>query len=125
MSKRYAVYKLKKVAGKKEYEVSSYTVWNSLRAAYNDLEGWDEDLDGPRIANTKIGEFVAFEMHDRMIYIPNWTIVKDKEGREYWRLLGAYGWFPIYYIDVYPNPYSRYKLHKVRGRDELVLEGIK
>ena len=125
MAQKYAVYKLTKVKGKKEYVVSSYTKWNSLRAAYHDLECWDEDLDGPRTFNSKTGEFVAFEMHDRMIYIPNWTIVKDEEGREYWRLLGAYGWFPIYYIDVYPNPYSYYKLHKARGEDRLELEGVK
>ena len=124
MAKRYAVYKLTKVKGKKEYVVSSYTVWNSLRAAYNDLEVWDEDLDGPRTYNHKTGEPVAFELHDRMLYVPNEKVVKE-HGFLTTRVIGAYGWFPIYYLDVYPNPYSYYKLRKARGEDELYLEGVK
>lgn len=123
MAKKYAVYKLEKVKGKKEYVISSYTIWNSLRAAYNDLESWDEDLDGPRTYNRKTGDFVAYELHDRMLYVPN-DGQKEVDGvlRPY--SIGVYGRFPIYYIDVYPNPYSYYKLRKVRGSDDLVLEGI-
>ncbi len=124
MANKYAVYKLTKVKGKKEYVVSSYTKWNSLRAAYNDLEGWDEDLDGPRTYNPKTGELVAFELHDRMLYVPNEIEVKE-DGFLTTRVIGAYGRFPIYYLDVYPNPYSYYKLRKARGKDELFLEGVK
>jgi hypothetical protein len=100
-------------------------VFNNLRDAYHDLECWDEDLDWPRWYNRKNGEFVAFEMHDRMIYIPNWTIKKHKNGYEEWRLLEAHGRFPIYYIDKYPNHVSFYKPHVVdKGYEELVFEGI-
>ena len=122
--KRYAVYKLTKVKGKKEYVVSTSYICNSLNAAYHELDCWDEDLDGPRTYNPKTGELVAFELHDDMLYVPNEIEVKEDDV---WttRVIGAYGWFPIFYIDIYPNPYSYYKLHKVRGENRLELEGVK
>lgn len=36
--------------------------------------------------------------------------------------IGIYGRFPIYYIDVYPNPYFHYKLLRKKG--EFILEGV-
>lgn len=127
MAQKYAVYKLKKVKGENAYEVSSYAVFNNLSSAYHDLECWDEDLDGPQWYNAKIGEFVAFEKHDKMIYIPNWKIRKNRYGNDEWKLLGPHGHFPIYYIDKYPNHLSYYKPRIVKdgiGEDTLVLEGI-
>lgn len=115
MGQRFAVYQLKKVSGKKEYIVSSYTVWNSLKQAYHDLECWHEDLDESG---------VYYMLDDRMLFAPN---IKDVLEGDYYveKIIGAYGWYPIYFIDVYKNPYSYYKLHKKRGRDELYLEGVK
>lgn len=124
MTQRYAVYILSKVTGKNEYVVSKFYKFRSLRAAYKDLEIWDEDFNEPVTYNSKTGEFVAYRMYDRMLYVPNWRIVTDKDGDEEWCLVGAYGRFPIYYIDIYPNPYSYYKLHKERGFNQLYLEGV-
>lgn len=118
-TKRYAVYKLVKRKGKKEYEPTQAWICNSLKAGYHELDIWDEDLDGPVTFNRKTQELEAFELHDRMIYVPN-----QREDEDGWHLIGAYGRFPIYYLDVYPNPYSYYKLHKVRGDNRLELEGI-
>ena len=122
--KRYAVYKLTKVKGKKEYVVSASYICNSLKAAYHELDCWDEDLDEPVWYNPKTDEFVAFELRGDMLYVPN-EIEVETDDVWYPRLIGAYGRFPIYYIDIYPNPYSYYKLHKVRGENRLELEGVK
>ena len=121
--KRYAVYKLTKVVGRKEYEVSETYVCNSLKAAYNELNSWDEDYDEPVWFNPKTGEFVSFVLRGDMLYVPNETSV-DMGTYTTQKTIGAYGRFPIFYIDEYPNPYSRYRLHKVRGENKLALEGI-
>ena len=124
MAQRYAVYLLKKVANKKEYVVSEAYIFSSLKAAYHDLEVWDEDLDDPVTFNPQTGEFVSYRLYDRMLCVPKWTLVEDDSGFEERRLVGVYARFPIYYIDKYPNPYSYYTLHKVRGFNELYLEGV-
>lgn len=123
MAQRYAVYKLTKVAGKKEYEVSSAEVCRSLKEAYRVLELWDEDLDGPVTVNNKIGEFVAYELHDRALYVPN--MKEGPDGGQ--RLIGAYARYPIYFIDVYPNPYKHYVVRPERlweGHYELAIKGM-
>ena len=121
--KRYAVYKLTKIAGRKEYEVSETYVCNSLKAAYKELDLWDEDYDEPVWFNPKTGEFVSFRLRGDMLYVPN-EISVDMGTYTTIKTIGAYGRFPIFYIDEYPNPYSRYRLRKVRGEDRLALEGI-
>ena len=123
MAKKYAVYVLTKVPHKKEYVVSKAYIFNSLKAAYEDLAIWDEDYDEPVGLNRKTGEFVAYELHDSALYVPNWE-AEEKGGR----LLGVYSRFPVYYIDVYPNPYNHYTIKGKRtsyGCYELLIEGVK
>ncbi len=122
--KRYAVYKLTKIPRRKEYEVSGSYVCNSLKSAYKELYSLDEDYDEPVWFNPKTGEFVAFRLQGDMLYVPNMISV-DHDTYTSTRTIGAYGRFPIFYIDEYPNPYSCYRLHKVRGEDRLALEGVK
>lgn len=127
MAQKYTVYRLKKVKGKKEYVVdesqNTRVICNSLSSAYRKLqEFWDDCLDGPVWYNRKINDAVAYEMHDRMLYVPNEKEIQGADGVWYNKLIGVYGRQPIYYIDVYPNPYTRYVLHK-KG-DEFQLEGI-
>lgn len=118
MSKKYGFYKLTKVSGKKEYTPSVMYTTCSLSGAYEELQSyWDDCLDQPVWFNKKIGEMVAYEQYDRMLAVPN-----DKEVNGYIKTIGLHGNFPIYYIDVYPNPYSRYKLKRKNG--EFILEGI-
>lgn len=122
MAQKYAVYKLTKVPGKKEYEVFSAEVCRSLKEAYRVLELWDEDLDGPVTFNSKTGEFVAYELHDRVLYVPNW-----KERPEGMQLVGAYARYPLYFIDEYPNPNKHYVVRAERkwsGHYELTIKGV-
>ena len=122
MAQKYAVYQLTKVTGKKEYKVSSTEVCKSLKEAYRVLELWDEDLDGPVTVNNKTGKFVAYKLYDRALYVPNW-----KEGPNGMKLIGAYARFPIYFIDVYPNPYKHYVVRPERlweGHYELAIKGM-
>ena len=122
MAQKYAVYKLTKVSGKKEYEVSTTEVCKSLKDAYHLLEVWDEELDGPVTFNSKTGEFVAYELHDRVLYVPNWK--DDTEGL---KLIGAYARYPLYLIDEYPNPYKHYVVKSERkwgGHYELTVTGV-
>lgn len=122
MAQKYAVYKLTKVAGKKEYKVSSTEVCKSLKDAYRLLGVWDEELDGPVMFNSKTGEFVAYELHDRVLYVPNRKEVP--EGRQ---LMGAYARYPLYYIDEYPNQYKHYIVRPERkwlGHYELTIKGV-
>jgi len=116
MKTKYAVYQLTKGENPKEYVVLSTTIWDTLDEAYKDLNGWKENLYNPR---AKQGT-ATYELHDRMLYIPD-----VKKDGEVMKTIGAFSWFPLYYIDVYPNPYSHYKLRKVRGKGELYLLGVK
>lgn len=122
MAQKYAVYKLTKVSGKKEYEVSSTEICKSLKDAYRLLECWGEDLDGPVTFNSKTGELVAYELHDRVLYVPNL-----KDGPDGMRLIGAYARYPLYFIDEYPNPYMHYVVRVERkwiGHYELTINGV-
>lgn len=118
MAQKYTVYKLKKVPGKKnEYILDDSqrykVICKSLSAGYRELqEYWDDCLDGPVWYNRKIQDFVAYEKHDRMLYVPNEKVVKRADGDYEIRLGGIYNRLPIYYLDIYPNPYSYYRLHK-------------
>ena len=117
MAQKYTVYRLKKVKGKKEYVVDESqnirVICNSLSAAYRELqEFWDDCLDGPVWYNRKINDAVAYEMHDRMLYVPNDKMIKRADGVCEIRRGGIYNRLPIYYLDIYPNPYTCYKLHK-------------
>lgn len=118
MAQKYAVYKLKKVKGKKnEYILDDSQrlmyICKSLSEGYRELqEYWDDCLDGPVWYNRKIGEFVAYEKSDRMLYVPNDKMVKRADGVCEIRLGGIYNRLPIFYLDKYPNPYTCYKLHK-------------
>ena len=115
---KYALYQLSKAKGKKEYQPLVKTICPSLKAALEELNSyWDDCLDSPVWYNKRIGEFVAYKRHDRMLYVPN---VKDGDEDVYGRL-------PIYYVDVYPNPFTNYILRKKRGLGsvEFSLEGVK
>ena len=118
MAQKYAVYKLKNVKGKKnEYILDNSQTFtyicNSISAGYRELqEYWDDCLDGPVWYNKKINNFVAYEKDDRMLYVPNEKMVKRADGVYETRIVGIYNRLPIYYLDVYPNPYTYYKLHK-------------
>ena len=121
--KKYGFYELTKVKGKKEYIPSVKTIENSLQAAYEELQSyWDDCLDYPVWFNAKTEEAVAYERDDRMLYVPNEKYFEDEDGVLVPEVIGVYGRKPIYYIDEYPNPYTRYKLHK-KG-DHFTLEGI-
>jgi hypothetical protein len=128
MAQKYAVYKLKKVKGKKnEYVLDpsqkSMYICKTLAAGYSELqEYWDDCLDDPVWYNRKIGEFVAYEKDDRMLYVPNDKEVKRADGVCEIRTIGIYNRLPIYYLDRYPNPHVSYKLHKNEYGFEL--EGI-
>ncbi len=122
---KFAIYELKKLAGKKEYIVSSYTVFRSLPAAYRELDARERNQGKPALFNNKIREYQYYVGSECVVFVPNWTIVKNKNGVEERRLLGVYGRFPIFYLDEYPNPYSSFKLYKLRGRNELVLKRVK
>ena len=118
MAQKYAVYKLKKVKGKKdEYILDDSqrftSICNSLSAGYRELqEFWDDCLDGPVWYNHKVCEFVAYEKDDRMLYVPNDKMKKRADGVCEIVRDGIYNRQPIYYLDIYPNPYTYYKLHK-------------
>lgn len=118
MAQKYTVYKLKKVTGKKnEYildDSQKYKViCKSLAAGYRELqEYWDDCLGGPVWYNRKTRDFVAYEKDDRMLYVPNEKMVKRADGVYETRLVGIYNRLPIYYLDIYPNPHSCYRLHK-------------
>ena len=125
MRKKYAVYKLTKVKGTKLFEVSSTYVCKSLKDAYNELAIWDEDLDEPVCLNRKTQEAEAYELRDRVLYVPNNTLKVDEYGEEIEVLIGVYSRFPIYYLDEYPNPYRYYKIHvKNDSWEGIQLEGI-
>lgn len=118
MSKKYGFYKLTKVKGKKEYIPEIKYVTTTLKSAYDELQSyWDDCLGYPVWYNRKIAEFVAYEKDDRMLYVPN-----DNEVNGEMKRIGIHGRFPIYYIDVYPNPYFHYKLLRKKG--EFILEGV-
>lgn len=120
---KYAFYKLTKVKGKKEYIPETMFVFNSMKAAYDELQSyWDDCLDGPVWLNDKIGETVAYERYDRILFVPNYTEVQDADGCYREKLLGIYRRFPVYCIDQYPNPYKAYKERMKNGG--VVLEGI-
>ena len=133
MAKRYAVYKLKKVKGKREYIVEDIlSVCTSQRAAHEEMESFLEDcLDCPVWYNKKIMDLVSYTKEDTLLYVPNCILVPSEmvPGALEEKVIGIYGWLPIYYIDEYPNRYSYYKLHKLRIKWELDpkfgLEGIK
>ena len=55
---------------------------------------------------------MAYEKDDKMLYVPNDKIVKKADGVCEIRRVGIYNRLPIYYLDIYPNPYTCYKLHK-------------
>ena len=118
MTKKYTVYKLKNVKGKKnEYVLDDSQrlkyICKSLSEGYRELqEYWDDCLDGPVWYNSKIDEFVAYEKDDRMLYVPNDKMVRRADGDCEIRRGGIYNRLPIYYLDIYPNPYTCYKLHK-------------
>lgn len=118
MDKKYGFYKLTKVAGKKEYTPAVMSSCDTLKAAYDELESyWDDCLGSPVWFNRKIGEPVAYEKDDRLLYVPN-----DNEVDGEIKTVGIVARFPIYYIDEYPNPYSHYKL--VRKKGKFILEGV-
>lgn len=118
MGMNYGFYKLTKVPGKKEYTPEVKCVSRTLKAAYEELQSyWDDCLGFPVWINRKIHETVAYKRDDRMLYVPN-----DNEINGEIRTIGIHGRFPIFYIDVYPNPYSHYKLKRKRG--EFYLEGV-
>ena len=118
MSKKYGFYKLTKVKGKKEYIPEIKYVTTTLKSAYDELQSyWDDCLDYPVWYNRKIAEFVAYEKDDMMLYVPN-----DNEVNGEMKRIGIHGRFPISYIDVYPTPYSHYKLLRKKG--EFILEGV-
>lgn len=119
MAQKYAIYKLSKLPGGKEYTPMVKSIEKSLSAAYDEMQSYYDDcLDGPVWFNRKIGEFVAYEIDERMLYVPNFDI---RNGEMV--LKGVYGRLPLYYVDRYPNPYARYRLRK--DGDQLILEGIK
>ena len=118
MAKKYGFYKLTKVAGKKEYTPEIKYMTSTLKDAYDELQSyWDDCLGQPVWYNKKIGEAVAYEQDDRMLYVPNYNEVDDEI-----KIVGILARFPIYYIDEYPNPYSHYKL--VRKKGKFILEGV-
>ncbi|MBR5493347.1 MAG: hypothetical protein IKV77_09515 [Alistipes sp.] len=125
MAKKYTVYKLKNVKGKKnEYVLDDSQrlkyICKSLSEGYRELqEYWDDCLDGPVWYNSKIDEFVAYEKDDRMLYVPNDKMVRRADGDCEIRRGGIYNRLPIYYLDIYPNPYLYYKLHKTEYGFEL------
>lgn len=118
MAQKYAVYKLKNVKGKKnEYILDDsqkfMCICKTISSGYGELqEYWDDCLDGPVWYNRKINEFVAYEKDDRMLYVPNDKMVERADGTCEIRTIGIYNRLPIYYLDIYPNPYTCYKLHK-------------
>ena len=118
MGKKYGFYKLTKVSGKKEYTPEVKYVANTLKDAYDELQSyWDDCLGQPVWFNQKIGEAVAYDKDDRMLYVRN---DNDVDGEI--KTVGIVARFPIYYIDEYPNPYTHYKLLRKRG--EFILEGV-
>ena len=125
MAHKYAVYKLKKVKGKKDEYIlddsQRFTyICNSLSAGYRELqEFWDDCLDCPVWYNRKVRESVAYEKDDRMLYVPNDKMIKRADGVCEIVRGGIYNRQPIYYLDVYPNPHTCYKLHKKEYGFEL------
>ncbi len=125
MAQKFSIYKLKKVKGKKnEYILDDSQelnyICNSLSAGYSELQEYlDDCLDGPIWYNRKIDEVVAYEVDGRMLYVPNDKIVEGTDGDCEIRRGGIYNRLPIYYLDIYPNPYTCYKLHKNKYGFEL------
>lgn len=124
MAQKYALYKLEKVVGKKEYVprlISSRGVSYSEAKRHLDME-YEDFPDGPLWYNDKIEDFVTYTLGERIMYVPNDSLV-EIDGA--WEMVchGVYRRYPIYYIDVYPNPYSYYKLHVYKFRG-IKLEGI-
>ena len=122
MAQKYALYRLEKVVGKKEYipyPVSGKGV--SLKEAKRHLAIEYEDFpDGPLWYSPKIDEFVTYEIGDRIMFVPN--DILNKYGDLV--CIGVYRRYPIFYIDEYPNPYSYYKL-RVSRREGFSLEGVR
>jgi hypothetical protein len=125
MAKKYTIYKLKKVKGKKNEYIHDDSqemmfICKSLSDGYRELqEYWADCLDAPVWYNRKIGDFVAYEMDDRMLYVPNDKEVERADGDCEIVTVGIYNRLPIYYLDIYPNPNVRYKLHKNKNRFKL------
>jgi hypothetical protein len=125
MAKKYTIYKLKKVKGKKNEYIHDDSqemmfICKSLSDGYRALqEYWDDCLDAPVWYNRKIGDLVAYEMDDRMLYVPNDKEVERADGDCEIVTVGIYNRLPIYYLDIYPNPNVRYKLHKNKNGFKL------
>ena len=124
MAQKYAFYELIKVKGKKEYIPRPRgTAYSSISAAYRLLDKyWEDRFDYPGWYNEKIQEEVWHERDENLIYVPNYKGEKDEDGVLRQKLVGIYDRRPVYCIDEFPNPYSRYKVHK-KG-DTMYLEGI-
>lgn len=124
MAQKYAFYRLRKMPREKKFVPEVVTVEKSKGTALRELEMYYEDcLVGPVWLNKKISEFVSYEMYYDKAYVPNEANVQDENGILERKLIGVYNRKPIYFVDIYPNPYSYYILHK-KG-DEFTLEGIR
>ena len=124
MADKYAFYELKKVPGENKYiPKKKREVYNSLAATHRTLDNyWEDRFDYPGWYNPKTGEEEWHEKDGNLIYVPNYKLVEDEDGAMIPKLVGAYGRREIYYIDVYPHPYSYYKLRK-KG-ESMYVEGV-